>query len=224
MWYSDTIVRIDPATGVIDQLIDAGAVLRNAAGMPQPLRCGDALNGIAIDPDSGEMWLTGKNWPAIFSVRLVDPTPAPTTPEPTPTPTSAPTTSEPTPSPTPAPATYCREGYGDYGVWYNWGIGKITIATSHEACSARCTQYSAPQYLGGCKGYMTGMYYGMLYCRSYGGNLRTTGCAPWAVPTNPGEQSGALGSVHPRTNTVNFGGNCCSNSTFVGLDLARQAK
>lgn len=88
VWYSDTIVRIDPATGVIDQLIDTGAVLRNAAGMPPTLQCGDVLNGIAIDPDSGEMWLTGKNWPAIFSVRLVSssgevvpmPAPSPITP------------------------------------------------------------------------------------------------------------------------------------------------
>ena len=35
-------------------------------------------------------------------------------------------------------------------------------------------QYSAPQFNGGCKGYRTGMYAGMLFCRSYGVRVRTT--------------------------------------------------
>lgn len=130
-----------------------------------------------------------------------------------PTDTGAPTTSAPTGPPT--RFDYCLEGYGDYGVRYNWGLGRITIATSHQACSARCSEYSAPQFNGGCKSYQTGMYYGMLYCRSYGGNRRTIGCAPWAVPTHPGLGSGALGSIDPRTGNTNVGGNCCSNTTFV---------
>ena len=144
------------------------------------------------------------------------------TPTPTPSPTPAPTTGPspiPSPSPTPAPTRtkYCPEGYDDYRVRYNWGIGRITIVRAHEDCSARCTGFSAPKYSGGCKAYQTGMYNGMLFCRSYGGDRRTMGCAPWAVPTSPGIGSGALGDRHPLTNTVNIGGNCCSNSTFVGF-------
>ena len=96
-------------------------------------------------------------------------------------------------------------------------MGRITIAFSHQMCSDRCTEYSGPQYMGGCKGYMTGMYYGMLFCRSYGGNFRTEPCAPWAKPDQPGVGSGAVGYVHRRTNQENIGGNCCSNSTFVGF-------
>ena len=122
-----------------------------------------------------------------------------------------PTTSE----PTPAPTSYCPAGYDDVGVRWNWGLGKVTIATSHQACADRCNQYSAPQYMGGCKGYQTGMYFGMLYCRSYGGEVRTTPCAWWALPTSPGVGSGELGSTNPRTNQVNNGGNCCSNATFA---------
>jgi len=120
----------------------------------------------------------------------------------------------PSTSPTPALTEYCPEGYTDYGTRWNWGLGKITIATSHEACSARCSRFSGPEYDGGCKGYQTGMYYGFLYCRSYGGFLRTTGCAPWAVPTNPGIGSGELSSTHQRTGTINVGGNCCQNRSF----------
>ena len=116
---------------------------------------------------------------------------------------------------TPPPPNYCRAVYDDVGVRWNFGVGLITITASHETCSARCTRYSAPEYLGGCKGYMTGMYYGMLFCRSYGGNVRSTPCAPWAHPSEPGYFSGALGSTDPRTNNVNVGGNYCQNTTFV---------
>ena len=93
-------------------------------------------------------------------------------------------------------------------------------AAGHQACADRCTQYSGPQWSGGCKGYQTGMYVGMLFCRSYGGDLRTTGCASWAVPTDSGMYSGALGGVHPQTNQVNIGGNCCTNTTFVVAEQA----
>ena len=132
---------------------------------------------------------------------------------------------QPSPQPSPAPTVtdgefYCQAGYEDYGVRYNAPLGQITIASSHAACSARCTEYSAPMWNGGCKGYQTGMYFGMLYCRSYGYNVRTTPCAPWAHPSNPGYESGTIGSTHARTNVVNVGGNCCSNRTFVEASIA----
>ena len=103
---------------------------------------------------------------------------------------------------------------------YTAGLGRITIVYSHEACSARCTQYSDPQFSGGCKGYQTGMYFGMLFCRSYGRAIRATGCADWAHPSNKGAFSGELGSTNARTTMVNIGGNCCSNITFVEASIA----
>ena len=126
---------------------------------------------------------------------------------------------DPTPPPTAPPTNYCQEGYADYGVRYNHGLGKITIVSSHEACSARCTQYSGPEFSGGCKGYQSGMFFGMLYCRSYGGQRRDQQCAPFAHPSHPGQFSGELGSTDARTNMVNIGGNCCSNSTFVEAEI-----
>jgi len=121
---------------------------------------------------------------------------------------------------TAAPATDadgCFDGYADYGTRYNTNLGRIVIAFSHKQCSDRCTQYSAPQYNGGCKGYMSAMYYGMLFCRSYGGRLRNLPCMSYANPRSAGIDSGVLGSIHPRTGQMNMGGNCCSNSTFVGF-------
>ena len=123
--------------------------------------------------------------------------------------------------PTPSPTcdggvdNYCQDGYADCGIRYNLALGRITIVARHEECSARCTQYSGAQWSGGCKGYMTGMYMGMLFCRSYGGGRRDQACASWASPLHPGMYSGPIGFTHLRTNTVNVGGNCCTNVTFV---------
>ena len=158
----------------------------------------------------------------------------PTTSEPTlaPTaaPTSAPATSGPTPAPSLAPTTaapsqaptefvnYCLEGYADYGTRYNAPLGRVSIVYTHEQCSARCTQYSGPQFAGGCKGYMTGMYFGMLFCRSYGRNWRSKPCATWAHQSNKGTYSGELGSIHPRSGQLNLGGSCCTNGSLALID------
>jgi glutamine cyclotransferase len=65
IWHSNTIVRIDPANGNILGLIDMTDL---AAG----LRLGpeDVLNGIAYDPETDYIFVTGKRWPAIFAIRL----------------------------------------------------------------------------------------------------------------------------------------------------------
>ena len=65
---------------------------------------------------------------------------------------------------------------------------------------------------------MTGMYFGMVYCRSYGGSSQTTTCAPWAKPGEGGFYSGAVGSVHSRTNGKNIGGNCCVRKGALTFD------
>ena len=164
---------------------------------PNGTPCGDGMQCIAAGAGNGEACVTSA------SLNVGPPTLPPTSP----------------PVGPPTRLDYCPEGYGDYGIRYNWGLGRITIVTTHEQCSDRCTQYSDPQFSGGCKAYMTGMYFGMLFCRSYGGDVRTQACASWAVPTDPGVGSGQLGSVHSNTNQENIGGNCCSNTTFVELTV-----
>ena len=106
-----------------------------------------------------------------------------------------------TADPTGCPSyTYCPAGYTDPadGNRWNYGLGRVTRVDSHQECADRCTQYANLQPFG-CKGFMTGMWYGMLFCKSYSGNLRTMGCAPWATPESNGVGSG----------TNNIGGNCC---------------
>jgi glutaminyl-peptide cyclotransferase len=66
VWRRDIIVRIDPATGIVREKIDASGLLTRseAEGV-------DFLNGIAYDPADGLFYLTGKKWPKLFKVRFV---------------------------------------------------------------------------------------------------------------------------------------------------------
>jgi glutaminyl-peptide cyclotransferase len=65
-WRRDFIVRIDPATGVVRERIDAAGLLT-----ADEARTADVLNGIAYDPADGTFLLTGKRWPKLFRVRFV---------------------------------------------------------------------------------------------------------------------------------------------------------
>lgn len=63
VWQTQIIVRIDPATGVVDEEIDASGLLT-----PDEQRGADVLNGIAYDPVTRHFWITGKLWPKMFEV------------------------------------------------------------------------------------------------------------------------------------------------------------
>jgi glutaminyl-peptide cyclotransferase len=65
IWHDDMIARINPADGKLLGLID----LR---GLGSGLNLGseDVLNGIAYDPASNCLLVTGKRWPALFRIRL----------------------------------------------------------------------------------------------------------------------------------------------------------
>ena len=66
VWQTDTIVRIDPATGAVTARVDASGLLD-----PTERPRADVLNGIAYDPPTDTVLLTGKKWPARFQVRFV---------------------------------------------------------------------------------------------------------------------------------------------------------
>lgn len=71
VWQFDTIVVIDPTTGMINTLIDARGLLtpEEIGSLPS----GSVLNGIAYDPDNDVFLITGKNWMWMFEVRFVTP-------------------------------------------------------------------------------------------------------------------------------------------------------
>jgi glutamine cyclotransferase len=66
IWFSDWVLMIDPATGEVIGRID----LHNLLPADQRRPDTDVLNGIARDPDSGELWVTGKNWPWLYQIEL----------------------------------------------------------------------------------------------------------------------------------------------------------
>lgn len=66
IWRTDTIVRIDPATGRVVGRIDLTGLLRDVPAN-QPV---DVLNGIAYDPAGDRLFVTGKLWPHLYQIRL----------------------------------------------------------------------------------------------------------------------------------------------------------
>lgn len=68
IWLQDLIVRIDPATGEIVGVIDLTDLLPvDQRSNPND----DVLNGIAWDAEGQRLFVTGKNWPRLFEIRLV---------------------------------------------------------------------------------------------------------------------------------------------------------
>lgn len=70
VWQTDFIVRIDPATGRVNGIVDLTGLMPDRSGLDPT----DAvLNGIAWDPDGRRLFVTGKNWPTLFEIRLTEP-------------------------------------------------------------------------------------------------------------------------------------------------------
>ena len=67
VWQSEEIVRIDPADGRVEAVIDAGGLLTT-----EEREWTDVLNGIAYYPPNRSFLLTGKYWPKLFEVQFVE--------------------------------------------------------------------------------------------------------------------------------------------------------
>lgn len=66
IYQTDRIARISPASGQVTAWLDLKG-LRNQ--LPQPNKA-EVLNGIARDPASGNLFVTGKYWPLLFEIKL----------------------------------------------------------------------------------------------------------------------------------------------------------
>ena len=68
VYTSDEIVIVNPKNGKVEGLIDCKGLL------PKILRTEstDVLNGIAYDPRTDKIYLTGKNWPKLYEVKLME--------------------------------------------------------------------------------------------------------------------------------------------------------
>ena len=65
VWYTNLIVRISPADGHVVAVLDASKIVD---GTPRSSDADDVLNGIAFDPASGSLLITGKRWPIIYKL------------------------------------------------------------------------------------------------------------------------------------------------------------
>jgi len=68
VWHSDRIAIIDPGNGQVQAWVDLAGLL------PAVWRRSSesVLNGIAYDPQGGRLFVTGKNWPRLFEIRVLD--------------------------------------------------------------------------------------------------------------------------------------------------------
>jgi glutamine cyclotransferase len=69
VWQTNWIARIDPASGAVTGLIDLRGLLPPADFEPGHT---DVLNGIAYDAARRRLFVTGKNWPKLFEIELVE--------------------------------------------------------------------------------------------------------------------------------------------------------
>ena len=67
VYLTDMIVIINPENGNVEAQIDCSGLLPRKLRKPDT----DVLNGIACDPATGRIWLTGKNWPRLYEIQLV---------------------------------------------------------------------------------------------------------------------------------------------------------
>ena len=68
VWQRDRIARISPETGEVLRWIDLTSLRRLVAPMGNP----EVLNGIAYDAAAKRLFVTGKNWPRLFEVKIVE--------------------------------------------------------------------------------------------------------------------------------------------------------
>ncbi|MEO7734019.1 MAG: glutaminyl-peptide cyclotransferase [Kofleriaceae bacterium] len=67
VWYSSVIMRISPTDGRVVAVLDASNIVGST---PRSESADDVLNGIAFDPSSGNLLITGKRWPMIYKIEL----------------------------------------------------------------------------------------------------------------------------------------------------------
>jgi glutaminyl-peptide cyclotransferase len=68
IWETDRIARIDPKTGKVVGWIDCSGILPPAE---RTAGSDSVLNGIAYDAQGDRLFVTGKNWPKLFEIKLV---------------------------------------------------------------------------------------------------------------------------------------------------------
>jgi glutamine cyclotransferase len=67
VWQTNSVLRIDPVSGQVVGIINLAGLLKRKDIVPGQT---DVLNGIAYDAKGDRLFVTGKNWPKLFEIRL----------------------------------------------------------------------------------------------------------------------------------------------------------
>ena len=68
VYTSNEIVIINPKDGKVVGIVDCTGLLPKNLYTSET----DVLNGIAYNPETGKIYLTGKNWPKLYEIKLVE--------------------------------------------------------------------------------------------------------------------------------------------------------
>ncbi|MFH0843447.1 MAG: glutaminyl-peptide cyclotransferase [Bacteroidota bacterium] len=68
MWMTDLIARIDPVSGKVLGYLDLKGILKDS----ETDTSADVLNGIAYDREGNRIFVTGKNWPELFEIKITE--------------------------------------------------------------------------------------------------------------------------------------------------------
>lgn len=69
VWQTNLIARIDPASGAVKGWVDLSALTR----LQPTADIDNVLNGIAYEPRSKRIFVTGKRWSKLYEIRLTPP-------------------------------------------------------------------------------------------------------------------------------------------------------
>ena len=68
VWNETVIVRISLDSSEVTSVLDLASLVPESVSGDRDA----VLNGIAIDPETGRLWVTGKRWPALFELNISD--------------------------------------------------------------------------------------------------------------------------------------------------------
>ena len=69
IWMTDLIARIDPLTGKVNSYVDLSRLFPEAKRREVNA---DVLNGIAWDKLTGRIFVTGKRWPGLYEIEVIE--------------------------------------------------------------------------------------------------------------------------------------------------------
>ncbi|MDX9947627.1 MAG: glutaminyl-peptide cyclotransferase, partial [Bacteroidales bacterium] len=69
IWMTDLIARIDPETGKVNSYVDLSRLYPEAKRREVNA---DVLNGIAWDQLTGRIFVTGKRWPGLYEIAVIE--------------------------------------------------------------------------------------------------------------------------------------------------------